>query len=190
MWGSGELLEGLSIKMKLRFSRMAALGVLAVIVAGCATTEEANKAIQSRWIGQPVDSFFTYYGPPVSSFPLNDSGTIYTWVGGETTRYVPAQYQTPQPVNPDANRVTRTTTETHKKGDGSTVTTTRSSSFGISAQPVAPQMISPARTEDLFCELQITTGPDKSIRMLRATNDTDGEGFSFSRCAEVMGVKK
>jgi len=27
-------------------------------------------------------------------------------------------------------------------------------------------MISPARTEQLFCELQITTGPDNLIRML------------------------
>ncbi|MCC2612331.1 MULTISPECIES: hypothetical protein [Rhizobium/Agrobacterium group] len=176
--------------MNSRFSCVAALGVLAMIMVGCTTTEEANQAIQSKWIGQPVDSFFTYYGPPVSSFPLNDGGTIYTWVGGETTRYIPAQYQTPQPAKQDANRVMRTTTETQKKADGSTVTTTKTSSFGISAQPAAPQMISPARTEDLFCELQITTGADKIIRMLRATKDTDGEGFSFSRCAEVMGVKK
>lgn len=176
--------------MNSRSSCVAALGVLATIMGGCTTTEEANKAIQSKWIGQPVDSFFTYYGPPVSSFPLNDGGVIYTWVGGETTRYVPAQYQTPQPANQDANRVTRTTTETLKKADGSTVTTTKTSSFGISAQPIAPQMISPARTEELFCELQITTGADKTIRMLRATKDTDGEGFSLSRCAEVMGVKK
>ena len=93
-------------------------------------------------------------------------------------------------VTENGRKITRTTTETHKKADGSTVTTTKSSSFGISGQPVAPQLVSPARTEELFCELQITTGPDKSIRMLRATNDTDGEGFSLSRCAEVMGVKK
>ena len=46
--------------MKLSFSRAAALGVLAVVIAGCTTTEEANKAIQSKWIGQPVDSLFTY----------------------------------------------------------------------------------------------------------------------------------
>ena len=176
--------------MNLRLSWLAALGVLAAGIVGCTTTEEANQAIQSKWIGQPVDSFFTYYGPPVSSFPLNDGGTIYTWVGGETTRYIPAQYQTPQPVDKDANRVTRTTTETRKKADGTTVTTTRSSSFGIPTQPVAPRMIAPARTEQLFCELQITAGPDKMIRMLRATNDTDGAGLSFSRCAEVMGVQK
>ncbi|WP_117195095.1 hypothetical protein [Rhizobium terrae] len=167
--------------------KWAALGVLALGVAGCTTTEEANKAIQSKWIGQPVDSFFTYYGPPVSSFPLNDGGTIYTWVGGQTTRHIPAQYQT-IPAN-DANKVTRTTTETHRNADGSTTTTTRSSSFGV-GQPPVTRMVSPARSEDLFCELQITTGPDKVIRMLRATNDTDGEGLSFSRCAEVMGVKK
>jgi len=172
--------------MKLRFSGLAMMCALAMGVAGCATTEEANKAIQSKWIGQPADSFFTYYGPPASSFPLNDGGTIYTWVGGETTRHVPAQYQTTQPN--DANKFTRSSTETKKNSDGSTTTTTRSTSFGIS-QPVAPRMISPARTEQLFCELQITTGPDKLIRMLRATNDTDGEGLSFSRCAEVMGVK-
>ncbi|SME96562.1 hypothetical protein SAMN02982989_0306 [Xaviernesmea oryzae] len=173
--------------MEMRLSWAAALGVLAVGIVGCTTTEEANKAIQSRWIGQPVDSFFTYYGPPVSTFPLNDGGTIYTWVGGETTRHIPAQYQT-LPVN-DPNKITRTTTETRKNSDGSTTTTTRSSSIGVPQQTVT-RMVSPARTEDLFCELQITAGPDKVIRMLRATNDTDGEGLSFSRCAEVMGVKK
>ncbi len=172
--------------MRLHIAGLAALGILALGVAGCTTTEEANKAIQSKWIGQPVDSFFTFYGPPASSFPLNDGGMIYTWVGGQTVRHIPAQYQTLPPN--DANKVTRTTTETQKNADGSTTTTTRSSSFGIS-QPAAPRMISPARSEELFCELQITAGPDKMIRMLRATNDTDGEGLSLSRCAEIMGVK-
>ena len=27
------------------------------------------------------------------------------------------------------------------------------------------------------------------IQTIRASNDTDGEGLSLSRCAEVMGVK-
>ena len=165
------------------------LGALAL--SACTTTEEANVAMQSRWIGQPADSFFTYYGPPVSSFPLNDGGEIFTWAGGETTRYIPAQYATPaQPKNDDFGKVTKTRTETHQTADGRTITKTTSSSFGLTQPAPAAQLISPARTEQLYCKLQITVSPDRIIKMLRATNDTDGEGLSFSRCAEVLGVKK
>jgi hypothetical protein len=170
--------------MKLRVYAGLKACVLAAVVSGCATTEEANKAIQSKWIGQPADSFFTQYGPPVSSFTLNDGGRIYTWFGGEATRHIPAQYQTPK----DANKVTSSKTETRRNVDGTTTTITRTSSYDIGLPP-PPRMISPARTEQLSCEIQITTGADDVIRMLRATNDTDGEGLSFSRCAEVMGVK-
>ena len=61
------------------------------LLAGCTTTEEANQAIQGRWIGQPSDAFFSQYGPPSSAFPLNSGGTVYTWRGGETSRTVSAQ---------------------------------------------------------------------------------------------------
>jgi hypothetical protein len=170
---------------------LGAIALGALTLAACTTTEEANVAMQSRWIGQPADSFFTFYGPPASSFPLSDGGEIFTWVGGETTRHIPAQYSTPASrKDDDFGKVTKTKTETHQTSDGRTITKTTSSSFGLVPAAPAAQLISPARTEQLYCELQITVGPDNIIRMLRATNDTNGEGLSFSRCAEVLGVKK
>jgi hypothetical protein len=51
-------------------------------------------------------------------------------------------------------------------------------------------MVKPARVEALFCEAQITADAGGMITNIEATRDTDGEGFSLSRCAEVFGVKK
>lgn len=169
--------------MKIRILLAAAL---TAALSGCTTTEEANTAIQSRWTGQPADAFFTRYGPPVSRFPLNNGGAVYTWRGGEKTNYIPAQYA--QPSSDDdafAKSVTRTTTRRDEDGDRTTTTTTKTS-FGIA--DTSPRMISPARTEELFCEVQISTGPDDRIVSIRASNDTTGAGLSLSRCAEVLEV--
>ncbi|MCQ8781506.1 hypothetical protein [Mangrovibrevibacter kandeliae] len=63
------------------------------LLSGCTTTEEASQAIQSRWIGQPSDAFFSAYGPPASEFALNDGSTLYTWRGGDTERQIAATYR-------------------------------------------------------------------------------------------------
>ncbi|WP_075290097.1 hypothetical protein [Pararhizobium arenae] len=170
--------------MKIRILLAAAV---AALLSGCTTTEEANTAIQSRWIGQPADAFFTRYGPPQSRFPLNDGGSIYSWRGGDKTNYIPAQYAQPSTDDDDVFGKSVTKTTTREDGNETTVTTTRTS-FGISDN--TPRMIAPARTEQLFCEVQISTGPDDRITTIRASNDTTGEGLSLSRCAEVLEVQK
>lgn len=47
-------------------------------------------------------------------------------------------------------------------------------------------MVSPARTEELFCELQINTNAAGRITAIQTTRESSGAGFSFSRCAEVF----
>lgn len=154
--------------------------VSSLVFSSCTTTEDANNAARSRWLGQPVDSFFAAYGPPIDEYPLS-SGKIYTWRGGDKTRYIPPTYSNPEP----ASTVVRTQTRTD--GSGQTVTQTRV----ITRDPFwQPQMISPPQYQQLFCELQINTDKAGVITAIRASNDTDGDGFSLSRCAEVLGVTK
>jgi hypothetical protein len=143
--------------------RLAALALAAATLAGCTTTEEANTVIQSRWIGQPAELVFSRYGPPVSEFRTGTGNTIYTWRGGEKTQYIPAQYSTPaeQPVY--GKTVTKTTSR--EKEPGVTVTKTTTSSMGVYV-PQQPQMISPARVEELFCEVQITVDATDRIRAI------------------------
>jgi hypothetical protein len=159
--------------MKFRHAIFAAV----LALAGCTTTEEAQQVIQSRWVGQPIDAFFTQYGPPISEYPLPNGTVIYTWRGGDKTRYIPPTYTMSEP----ARTVVRT--ETRQTGSGQTVTETRV----IARDPGwGPEMISPPQYQELFCELQITAGKWRTIMTIRASNDTDGEGLSLSRCAEVL----
>lgn len=160
-------------------SRLTALVLIAAGLAGCTTTEEANTVIQSRWIGQPVELFFSQYGPPLSQFPMASGNVIYTWRGGDADRYIAPTYTTPAPVKTKTKTVTRET----RPG----VTETQVITTG-NYPPAQPQMISPPRYEQLFCELQITADQRQAIIAIRASNDTDGEGLSFSRCAEVLNA--
>ena len=45
------------------------------------------------------------------------------------------------------------------------------------------------RTVQLFCEAQITADAKGIIVNIEAIRDTDGEGFSRSRCADLSHVK-
>lgn len=77
--------------------------------------------------------------------------------------------------------VTRTTTTTTTSGGGINLTLpSQNAGHG--------RMLSPGRTETLFCELQITADAERVIRALRISKDTAGAGVSLSRCAEVLGV--
>ena len=153
------------------------LALVAMVLSACTTTEEAQQVIQSRWIGQPVEAFFIRHGPPVSEFAMQSGNVIYTWRGGDTTRYIAPTYTSAQPAQATVR------TETRETQPGVTVTETRV----VGVTPGRPaQMISPPRYEDLFCELQITVDTTQIIRNIRASNDTDGEGLSLSRCAEVL----
>ena len=96
------------------------------------------------------------------------------------------------PANPVLGQTTKTTTTVTQPNAGTTVTETRTTSSGISigAAPAVQQvLVTPARTERLFCEAQITTDTAGIIVNVEATGDTTGAGFSLSRCAEVFGVK-
>ena len=38
---------------------------VSIVLSACTTTEDANNAARSRWLGQPVEAFCTAYGPPI-----------------------------------------------------------------------------------------------------------------------------
>ena len=72
--------------MKLRI--VGSLALLTLALGACTTTEEAQQVLQSRWIGQPVDNFFMRYGPPYASYQMGNGGEVYSWHGGDKTRYI------------------------------------------------------------------------------------------------------
>lgn len=156
--------------MKLRI--VGSLALLTLALGACTTTEEAQQVLQSRWIGQPVDNFFMRYGPPYASYQMGNGGEVFSWHGGDKTRYIAPSYTTGTPA-------TTTVQTTPTPGGGMQTTTVRTPG-------TMPQMISPGRVDELFCEIQITTDSTQRIAMIRATNDTDGAGMSLSRCAEVL----
>jgi hypothetical protein len=91
---------------------------------------------------------------------------------------------------------TQTKVENPQPGVTRTTTTTKTRGASIGWNPPAAatptnqgQLLSPARTERLFCELQLTADPQGVIQSVRIAQDTSGAGFSLSRCAEVLGVK-
>ncbi|WP_165224618.1 hypothetical protein [Affinirhizobium pseudoryzae] len=206
----------------MRKLRLGAALIVGATLTSCTTTEQASQAVQSRWLGQSADEFFTKNGPPASSYTLANGNVIYTWRGGETTRHVPARYAAPQMQPPPlpsfgsnsnfgkpafgmpqtattqpvwGRQVVRTETKVENPQPGVTRTTTVTKSSGASIGwnlPTSPasqgQLLSPARTEQLSCELQLTADQQNIIRSIRISKDTAGAGFSLSRCAEVMGV--
>src|SRR5690606_30522887 len=90
-------IAGLGTTGRAEFSEMSMRSLLALAMAvalvGCTTTEDANNAIQSRWIGRTTDDFFAQYGPPVRAYPMNSGGTIYTWHGGDKRRDIAPVYR-------------------------------------------------------------------------------------------------
>jgi len=160
-------------------------------IAGCATTQEAERAMSSRFVGHPSDQFFSRYGAPQASFAMHDGQILYTWRGGQSVRHIPAEYKT---IGENASGVGSTTTKTTKRvshpSPTETVTTTKSKSVST-ALTLAPQqvMVSPARDVPIFCEAQLTVDAQGIITAMRVTQDTEGKGFSLSRCAELFEVK-
>lgn len=65
------------------------LGIAPLLLAGCTTTEMANKSMAEQFQGQPTDSFFLKFGPPASSYKLNDGRTMYTWAEKNKSYYMP-----------------------------------------------------------------------------------------------------
>lgn len=146
------------------------------MTTACVTTEQANEAIQSQWIGQPSDLFFSNYGPPISQYALNGGGTIYTWRGGEVSRQVSPTYRAMTPQELEA-----------QKNAPRTIINI-GGNYNANQAPPGQVMVSPGRVDQLACEAQITTDASGIITNIRATRDTDGYGLAFSRCAEVFNV--
>ncbi len=136
-----------------------ALVLVAGLLAGCKTTEEAARSMRSDWVGRSTDSFFSAYGPPETSFDLDSGGRVFTWRGGEATSYQPGRYQTNQVSHLSATgQIQRSTVTTYQ----------------------------PPRRQDFVCEAQITADARGIIENIRISRDTDGRGLSLSRCAELF----
>lgn len=163
------------------------IGALALGLSGCQTTQEVAQEMRSKWIGQPVDEFFVMHGPPVSDYGLSGGGTIYTWRGGEADYTRPAQIRSTT-VGGQTIGSSQTRSRTTHPAPGTTVTrsTTTSASIGL---PALTQdiMVRPAERIHLVCEAQISVDDEGIIEQVRISRDTEGRGFSFSRCAEVFG---
>ena len=150
------------------------LAMLACLaLSACVTTGDAERSVDQRWTGQPVDRFFAAYGPPASTYKLSGGAVIYTWRGGRIDKHLPADYEI----------VRRDPFYDPMFGPR----------FGPYGRPWFGEpdlvMVSPARDVRLQCEAQITTDRSRIIRSIRISADTEGEGLSQSRCAEVFGVK-
>ena len=184
----------------MRGSRPGALGltligfgyVFVFGLSGCATTQDAEKAVADKYIGQSSDAFFSRYGPPRSYYELKNGGKVYTWVGGEGSIHIPEETKTIAPAAPAAQQTTEKTTTSQKTTGNTTVTksTTTSFSVGTPAAPPVTVVTKEAQDVPIYCELQITVDADDDITDIRATGDTQSAGFVGSRCAEVLGVKK
>lgn len=132
----------------------------AMAVAGCKTTHEAAKAVSQDWVGRSADSFFTTYGPPESSYDLDEGGRIYRWRGGDATSYQPGGFQTQRSVAP--------------------------SFAGAPPRVVTTTTYRPPVRHDYYCVAQITADAQGVISSIRISQDTDGRGLSMSRCAELF----
>ncbi len=124
---------------------------------------------------------------------------------GASSFGTPAAPPAPAPIYEKQVTKSETRVETPSPGVTRTTTTTTTSGGSIKfnpnglfgAAPSSPppppgqRLVSPARTEQLFCELQITTSPapESIIKAIRISRDTGAAGIGLSRCAEVMGVK-
>ncbi len=164
-----------------------AIAIATAGLSACQTTQEVAQEMRGKWIGQPVDAFFVMNGPPVAEYALSGGGTIYTWRGGEDSFTRPAQIRTTT-VGGQSIGSSQTRSRTTNPSPGTTVTrsTTTSASFGLPAitQDV---MVRPAERVELVCEAQLAVDSAGIIEQVRISRDTEGRGFSFSRCAEVFG---
>lgn len=174
-----------------RVFKMITIVSMGLCFSACVTTEKAQNSMQDRFIGQPVEAFFSRYGMPQSSFPMSNS-TIYRWRGGETSIYVPAEYKRPDPAAPTTG-VSKSSSTTNVSNPTPntrvTETTTTSISLDIGALLNPQALITPAHTVPIFCEAQLTVDSRGVIQAIQVMQDTQGAGMSLSRCAEVFDVR-
>jgi hypothetical protein len=174
----------------MRRVRLGALLVVLLMLSRCATTQDAEKAMGSKYIGQSSDVFFSHNGPPRSYFELNNGGRVYTWRGGETTIHVAAETKTIAATPGTQSTTEKTTTKESKPDPNTTVTQTTSTSFSVGTPATSTTVVTkPAQKVPIYCEAQITTDEKGIITDIRATGDTQSVGLVGSRCAEIFGTK-
>jgi hypothetical protein len=66
----------------------------AAILISCTTTEQANEALSSKYIGKPVDQFFIENGPPSSQYNTQDGRTIFVWAESPQSITIPGSSYT------------------------------------------------------------------------------------------------
>jgi hypothetical protein len=168
--------------------QFAIAAVALMLLAGCKTTEEAQKFVATKWVGKQADEFFIQNGPPFSVFDLDGGGKLYSWRGGEGTAYQ-ANPTAPRPAAGGFSDGRRTTTSTTSVSGNTTVTRTTTTSSSVSFNPAALLAPQPThRAIPLYCEAAIATDPSGRIINVRITNDTRGQ-MNFSRCAETFGTE-
>jgi hypothetical protein len=174
-------------------AKLAALATASVCVGACVTTQDVSKSLATRYVGQSSDAFFAQYGPPINSMRLNDGSTVYNWHGGDSMIMVPAEYKkVDTPGSPPTASNSTTRTSVSHPDDNTTVTNSSTTSWSVGGSPAGSQqvLVRPAYQKQLYCEARITADPKGNIVSVEATQDTQGAGFSVSRCAEVFNVKK
>jgi len=163
---------------------------LAIAVAGCTTAQEATQKASATWVGQSSDTFFARYGAPYSQFETQDGGKLYKWRGGQTSirRKINNNAAKPNQNSLYSTSSQRSSTTVSQTSPNTSVTKTRSSGSSVDID-VGALLGAPSqpthRTIAVFCEMQINTSADGTIRSLSTIRDTGGTA-SLSRCDEVL----
>lgn len=75
--------------------RIVYAAALLTSLSGCATTAKYEAKLNS-WVGQPADSLVMAWGPPASSYPLQNGGQVLQYSGQRTLPIGGYTYTTPQ----------------------------------------------------------------------------------------------
>ncbi len=68
----------LTIRIAVLFRLLSCLAIL-LLISSCATTANYETILNS-WVGAPVDTLVSSWGPPQSSFPLSNNGYVIEYV--------------------------------------------------------------------------------------------------------------
>jgi len=69
--------------------RLTAAAILAITVGACQTTEDADVALKTRYVGQDADQFFIENGPASAAQKLGSGSTLYVWSSGRRNVEMP-----------------------------------------------------------------------------------------------------
>lgn len=76
-------------------NRRIAAGAFTLLLGGCATTANYEAILQS-WVGKPIDSLVSSWGPPQSGFRLSDGGQVLEYSDQRNMQMPGYTYTTPQ----------------------------------------------------------------------------------------------